>query len=275
MTIIRAVLSIIAAGLLACFGVAVYVFTLLKRRPPQTLYMHRSVEPDFLPLDQIPPRLIELIIENEDKNFYTHPGYDIEAIRKARQLNRRKKRIVWGASTITQQLAKNLYLRFRKSYLRKLAELLIAVHLERTLGKKRILEMYLNTSYFGNGAYGVVSAAQFYFHKRVRDLSLNQMVMLTALLPVPTIGNPIQHPKEFELLRNKYLAKAAKNGRPSFSQAEVEAMRSYGIDSLDPELRKPDDFTRNYPQTIPMINERFGPFSDAGDKHPTAPQNDP
>lgn len=261
MIIIKAVLIIIAAGLLVCFGVAAYVFVLLKRRPPRILYERRSAEPDFLPLDQIPPRLTELIVENENHNFYAHRGYDIEAIRRAWRANHRQKRIVSGASTITQQLAKNLYLRFRKSYLRKMAELLIAVHLERTLGKDRILEMYLNTSYFGNGTYGIVNAAQFYFHKQIRDLSLNQMVMLTIILPAPTVGNPIQHPGEFERLRNKYLAKAVKRGIPFFSHTEVEAMRAYGSDCLDPELRKPDDFTRNYPQTIPMINERFGPLT--------------
>ena len=260
MTIIKALLIIIAAGLSVCFGVVVYAFVLLKRRPPLTLYACRSEEPDFLPLDRIPPRLIGLIIENEDRNFYTHRGYDVETIRKAWQVNHRKKRIVWGASTISQQLAKNLYLRFRRSYLRKVTELLIAVNLEHTLGKDRILEMYLNTCYFGNGTYGIVNAAQFYFHKQVCDLDLNQMVMLTVILPAPTAGNPIQHPEVFARLRNKYLARTVKNNSSLFSQMEVEAISAHGVDCLDPELRKQDDFTRNYPQAIPLINERFGPF---------------
>ena len=99
--------------------------------------------------------------------------------------------IVRGASTITQQLAKNLYLRFTKSYLRKLAELFIALYLERILGKNRILELYVNIIYFGNGVYGISEAARFYFDKRVRELSLNQMVMLTIIPSAPTMGNPI------------------------------------------------------------------------------------
>ena len=261
MIILDAILIIIAIGLLLCAGMATYAFVLLKRRPPMPLYSQRSGQPDFLPLDQIPPRLIELILAKEDPHFYTHPGYDIVFIRKAWQTNFREKQIVNGGSTISQQLARNLYLRFNKSYLRKMVELLISLNLERTLGKDRILEMYINIIYFGNGTYGISEAAQFYYHKAVSDLSLNQMVILVVIPAAPTAGNPIQHPEVFERLRNRFLKYAAEGDEPAISPAEADAIRANGAECLDPELRKQDDFTRNYPQTIPLINERFGPFT--------------
>jgi len=260
--IINAILILLAAGLLACLGVAVYAFILLKKRPPLALYESRRGQPDFLPLDRIPARQIELLIREEDPRFYTHPGYDIVNIRKARKLNRSKHHIVCGASTITQQLAKNLYLRFTQNYLRKAVELLIALALERRLGKERILEFYLNIIYFGNGAYGISEAARFYFDRPVSDLSLNQMMILTIIPSIPTRGNPIQHPEVFERVRNKCLCCFSDVNPPVISRAEAEDIRSHTAACLDPELRAPDDYTRSYPQTVPMINERYGPYAE-------------
>ena len=87
------------------------------------------------------------------------------------------------------------------------------------------------------------------------------MVMLTVIPPAPTAGNPIQHPEVFERLRNIFLAHAVEGDQPLISREEADAISANGVECLDPELRKPDDLTRNYPQTIPLINERFGPFS--------------
>ena len=259
--ILKVFLSLIAAALLIFAGLAGYAFILMKNRPPLKLYAMRSEEPDFLPLDQIPSRLIELLIGQEDPNFYIHHGYDAENIRKAWKKNFRQKHIVLGGSTITQQLAKNLYLHFSRNYLRKLVELLIALKLEQVYGKDRILEMYINIIYFGNGTYGITDATRFYFDKPVPELTLNQMVMLTIIPPAPTAGNPIQHPDMFLRLRSKFLSNYTKGDHPLVSQTEAEAISAHGADCLDPELRKPDDFTRSYPQTIPLINERFGPFA--------------
>lgn len=257
--LLNALLVLITVGFLAFAGVAVYALILLTRRPPLALYEARKSQPDYLPLEQIPARQMELLVRQEDPRFYTHPGFDMESIRSAWNENRREGHIVRGASTITQQLAKNLYLRFTKSYLRKLAELLIALYLERILGKNRILELYVNIIYFGNGAYGISEAARFYFDKRVGELSLNQMVMLTIIPSAPTMGNPIQNPEAFERQRNRNMADFTEIAPPLLSQAEVEAILAHGAACLDPELRRPDAFTRSYPRTIPMINERFGP----------------
>lgn len=120
-------------------------------------------------------------------------------------MNYQAKKIVYGGSTITQQLAKNLYFRFTHNYLRKASEALIALLMERKLGKERILEMYANIIYFGNGVYGISDAVRFYFSKPVSDLTLNQMFMLACLPAIPTRGNPIQYPEVFERVRNRRL----------------------------------------------------------------------
>ena len=259
--LLKALLILIAAVLLACAGVVVHALMLLIRRPPMALYEARKAQPDYLRLDQIPPRQMELLIRQEDHLFYSHPGYVYESMRLAWEENHREGKIVSGGSTITQQLAKNLYFRFERNYLRKLTELLIALRLERTLGKERILELYANIIYFGNGIYGISEAARFYFNKPIQDLSLNQMVMLTIMPSAPTMGNPIQHPEVFEQLRNNRLPRFRDIKPALLSPAEMETVRAHGAACLDPELRKPDAFTRSYPQTIPMINERFGPFA--------------
>ena len=254
----KMILFLIATTLLSLAGVAGYALVLMIRRPPMALYEARTRQPDFIPLAQTPKRQVELIVEVEDSSFYTHHGYDIDSIRDAIKTNSREKKIIMGGSTITQQLAKNMYFRFTHNYLRKAAELLIALVLEHRLGKDRILEMYLNIIYFGNGVYGISEAAGFYFDKPVSGLSLNQMLILACIPAVPTRGNPIQYPEVFERVRNKRLNRVTP---PLISPDEAALICSYHADQLDPELRKPDDFTRNYPQDIPLINERYGPFA--------------
>ena len=260
MIIVKVLLIVVAAVLLLCAGVTVYTGILLKRRPPTALYGMLTRQAGFLPLSRIPKRQIELLVAVEDPTFYTHHGFALEGIRKAAEENSRAGRIVRGGSTITQQLVKNLYFRFTRSYLRKMSELLIALALERRLGKARILEMYVNIIYFGNGIYGINDASRFYFEKAVTDLSLNQMFMLACIPAVPTRGNPIQHPEVFERVRNGRLERLIEEKQEVLSPAEMASISAHKSDCLDPDLRKPDDFTRNYPQTVPLINERFGPF---------------
>ena len=225
------------------------------------LYEARTRQPDFIPLAQTPKRQVELIVEVEDSSFYTHHGYDIDSIRDAIKTNSREKKNIMGGSTITRQLAKNMYFRFTHNYLRKAAELLIALVLEHRLGKDRILEMYLNIIYFGNGVYGISEAAGFYFDKPVSGLSLNQMLILACIPAVPTRGNPIQHPEVFERIRNKRLNHLTTGEQPVITPAEAEEIRAMDSACLDPDLKKPDETIRNFPQTIPLINERFGPFA--------------
>ena len=220
---VKAIGILLAAVLAGCIGVTGYALLLMRKRPPLSLYESRRAQPDFQPLAGIPPLQIKLILRQEDTAFYTHRGYNMDNIRRACEKNLRARRIVRGGSTITQQLAKNLYLRFTKTFLRKAVELVIALALERELGKERILELYLNTVYYGNGVYGIGSAARFYFGKDVSKLSLNQMLMLTIMLMAPTAGNPIQHPEVFACLRNSRLYFFSKDCIPPLITPEEEA----------------------------------------------------
>ena len=265
LTVWTVLLVLPGAFLLLFAGISVYALVLMKERPPLALYEARKREADYLPLSAVPARQTELLVELEDSAFYTHRGVDPGEIRCAIHLNFGAKKIVYGGSTITMQLAKNLYFRFTHNYLRKTAEILIALALERKMGKERIRDFDINIIYFGNGTYGLSEAARFYFSKPASALTLNQMFLLACLPAIPTRGNPIQYPEVFERVRNRrlnYLLREKK--KPLISQDEAAAIFANTASCLDPELRKPDEFTRSYPQTIPRINERFGRFAPKG-----------
>ena len=261
-------LAACAAAVLPVAGVVGRAFLLMRKRPIQALYAMRAAQPDFVALKDLPARLVQMTLESEDSEFYSHRGYNLEGIRDAVQINRRAREIATGGSTITQQLAKNLYFHFGHSYLRKATELVIALQAERKLGKDKILELYLNIIYYGNGVYGVGDAARFYFGKQPADLSVNQMFMLAILPVVPTRGNPIQHPEAFEKFRNKKLKLLSSPKHAVVSREEAEQIRSLHADCLDPDLRPPDEFTDSYPQYITLTNERFGPFENEGYRNP-------
>ena len=259
MTMGKVILLILLVLALIAAAPAVWAFVLMARRPPLTLYEQRRKQADFTPFSRIPRRQIDFLLALEDSYFYSHRGFRIAYIRAAMKRNIQARRIVWGGSSITQQLAKNLYFHFARSIFRKCAELWIAVALERILGKERILEMYINIIYYGYGVYGITEAAHFYFEKQPWELSMNQMFMLAAIPAVPTAGNPIAHPEAFIHSRDTRLGRLMKSGTTALTQAEAEQIMAHGPEGPDPELRPADDYTRSYPATIPMVNERFGP----------------
>ena len=253
-----AIASAAALVLLAAAFFIIYAHMLMKKRPLMSFYNERSAQADYCPYDQLPDKMKEYIVIVEDEHFFEHKGYRKEAIKKAFRHNRKVRRIVIGGSTITQQLVKNIYFHFRKSYFRKIIELIIAVKAERILGKEKILELYLNMIYYGNGKYGICDAARFYFDKDVRKLSINQMFILACVVSAPTAGNPVQHPEVFERLRNRWLDLVL-DGRHVVPEEDAAVIRQYTAVRLDPELHENDETTRDFPQTIPLINERFGP----------------
>ena len=140
----KGLLLCLGAAALPPAGIAAYAHRLLKKRPLELLYQQRASESDFIPLSEIPDRMVQFILEAEDSDFYKHHGLNTEGIRDAIVINLNEKRVVSGGSTITQQLVKNLYFRFTKNYIRKATELLIVLQAEKQLGKDRILELYLN-----------------------------------------------------------------------------------------------------------------------------------
>lgn len=139
---------------------------------------------------ELPQNLINAVIATEDRKFFTHPGVDILAIVRASYVNHKAQRIVQGGSTITQQLAKLLFLKPERTLKRKIQELILAFQLEQRLTKEQILTTYLNRAYFGSGNYGITAAAKFYFGKEVAELNLNESALLAGLLKAPSKLSP-------------------------------------------------------------------------------------
>jgi len=210
------VLPVVALGVLTVAGVAVaaYVYWPTDLPPVKALEEYtpsigsrvyasddefltefQAEKRIFVPLQQIPPGLRNAIIAVEDARFYSHFGVDVRGIFRATYANFRHGRVVEGGSTITQQLAKVLFLTPDRSFSRKVKEALLALELEKRYSKDRLLELYLNQVYMGHGAYGVEAAARMYFGKSVQDLTLPEAAMLAALPRSPGNYSPFERPE--------------------------------------------------------------------------------
>jgi monofunctional biosynthetic peptidoglycan transglycosylase len=152
----------------------------LQARSPQAQLQHR-----WVPYEQISVELKRAVIAAEDQNFLDHEGFDVEAIQEAYEKNERSGRIRRGASTISQQLAKNLFLSPQRNYLRKAHETVITLIIEALLSKRRILEIYLNVIEWGNGIYGAQAAAQYYYGISAAELDTEQAAWMAAMIPNP------------------------------------------------------------------------------------------
>jgi penicillin-binding protein 1A len=148
----------------------------------------------YTPIDQIPKALTQAVIAVEDTRFLEHPGLDIVGIGRAAWTNLKKGGRFQGASTITQQLARALFLSPERTYRRKIKELILAIKMEWVLTKDQILEMYLNQIYFGHGAYGIAAATLTYFDKSVTELSLPEAAFLAGLPKAPNTYSPFRNP---------------------------------------------------------------------------------
>jgi monofunctional biosynthetic peptidoglycan transglycosylase len=144
----------------------------------------------WAPLSGISPYLIKAVLIAEDDKFYKHEGFDYEALQKAIEKDIKAKKFKFGGSTISQQLAKNLYLSPSKNPLRKAAEAVITFRMEQALTKKRILELYLNVVEWGEGIFGIEAAARNYFGKSASALTAEEAARLSAVLPNPRKYNP-------------------------------------------------------------------------------------
>ncbi len=144
----------------------------------------------WVPLEKVSPYLIKAVIIAEDDKFWTHEGFDVEAIQKAIEKDLKARRFKFGGSTISQQLTRNLFLSPEKTLLRKLREAVITWRMERVLSKRRILELYLNVVEWGEGIFGVEAASRFYFGKPSRDLNPEESARLAAVLPNPRKYRP-------------------------------------------------------------------------------------
>ncbi len=161
---------------------------------------------DPVPLGQIPPYLRDALVATEDRKFYKHSGVDVKGIARAIIKDIKAGKFVEGASTLTQQLAKTLFLTPRKTIVRKIKEAILAFQLERRYTKDEILELYLNQVYFGSGAYGVASAASIFFGKSVQDLSLAESALIAGMPKSPSRYSPLVN-KELALKRRNIVLK--------------------------------------------------------------------
>jgi penicillin-binding protein 1A len=157
------------------------------------------------PFKDMPPHLIEVLLASEDHEFYDHWGINMRRLSVVAATNILKWRAAAGASTITQQLARMLFLTRKKTFERKIKEALTAIKLERTYSKEEILEMYLNQYYFSRGAYGPAAAAHLFFSKEVSELNINDCAILIGLLKGPNVNSPFNNPDKALQARNRVL----------------------------------------------------------------------
>ena len=162
--------------------------------------------------NQIPGHLIDAVLATEDRKFFKHNGVDFFGIARAFYANYRADKIVQGGSTITQQLAKMMFLTPDRNIKRKIQELMLAWQLEKTFSKEQILALYLNRAYFGKGNYGIASAARYYFNKPVAKLSLDESAMLAGLLKAPSKLSPDNNPKLSQKRVNQVLVNMVNAG---------------------------------------------------------------
>jgi len=169
----------------------------------------------FIPYESIPKLVINSFLAAEDKNFFKHPGIDAKGIARAiinNFKNIANDRRLEGASTITQQVAKNFLLTNEMSYKRKIKEAILAFRIEKAYSKERILELYLNQIYLGEGTYGIAAASLEYFDKSVKELNYTESALLAALPKAPSKYNPFRYKKEAKYRRNLVLNNLNENG---------------------------------------------------------------
>lgn len=174
----------------------------------------------LVPLKEIPPYMVDALLSTEDKRFYNHWGVDLIRVPKAFLVNLERGGFAQGFSTLTQQLARNLFLTREKTLTRKVKEIMTAIKIERTYSKDEILEMYLNQHYFGRGSYGIQAAAQTYFGKDAQDLTIEEAALLVGLLQAPERYNPFRKPDAATKRRNLVLQNLVSYGKLSQDKAD-------------------------------------------------------
>ncbi|MDR3330788.1 MAG: transglycosylase domain-containing protein, partial [Endomicrobium sp.] len=178
----------------------------------------------LIPIKEVPVNLQKAFIAIEDNNFFKHWGISIKGTARAFIRMILKRKVAEGGSTITQQLAKTIFLTREKTLLRKIKESILTIQLEKKYSKYEILQFYINQIYFGNGAYGVQAAARIYFNKNTKDLNLAECATLAAIPKSPNYYNPFKNTKASITRRNLVLLKMKKLGYITKEQ-EKEAIK--------------------------------------------------
>lgn len=152
--------------------------------------LNKTIDHRWVRLKKVSPYLVKAVIIGEDDKFWKHDGFDFDAMKKALEKDIAEGKLKAGGSSISQQLAKNLYLSPSKNPLRKIKEAILTWRIEKNLSKKRIMEIYINVAEWGDGVFGIEAAAQYHYGKRARHLSAQEAVRLASVLPNPIVFNP-------------------------------------------------------------------------------------
>ena len=174
--------------------------------------VYYSSDKKIISSSYLQPHTLNAFIAIEDKRFYTHNGYDLKRMIKAMLVNIKSGSKSQGASTITQQLVKNTLLNSEKTYSRKFKEIMLSIKTEKKFSKEQILNMYLNSIYFGSNAYGIENASNLYFNKSASELNINESACLAGIIKSPTYYSPINHPDKCFERKNLVLKQMLVNG---------------------------------------------------------------
>lgn len=215
-----------------------------------------DIDNDSVEFYELPQHLIDAVISIEDRKFFDHGGIDFTSIIRALYINHQRGYVAQGASTITQQLAKLLFLSSHKTIKRKVQEALLALQIERRFSKEKILTMYLNRAYFGSGNYGVKKAARSYFNKDVSNINLNEAAILAAILKAPSRLSPKKNPKLAEERANFVLKNMIKYDYLNENHiSQIADVPNYKVDSLQ-RLYFADIAKRNFKYYLPTNWQR-------------------
>jgi penicillin-binding protein 1A len=220
-----------------------------------TLFAELFVEKRIpIPTSEMPRQLRLAFVAIEDVRFYNHVGIDVRGILRAAYRNVMRQSFSEGASTITQQLARNLFLTPTKSFKRKIEEAILAVNIERAYSKDEILSMYLNLIYLGEGAYGVEAASYTYFHKKARDLSLQEAATLASLTKAPSRSSPFKNVSKSMERRNLVMRKMYEAGFINKDEYVKAAMSPLALAPFRTYARKNGFFIEYVKQTLEEHN---------------------
>ena len=213
----------------------------------------------FVPFDSIPEKIINSFLSAEDKNFFSHPGVDAKGILRAvvkniKNISQNKR--LEGASTITQQVAKNFLLTNEVSMKRKIKEAILAFRIERAYTKERILELYLNQIYLGQGTYGIAAASLEYFDKPIKELTYSDSALLAALPKAPSKYNPYKYPEVAEFRRNLVLQNLEENN--FISKQQLNELKKLKL-NLKKRIIKIVNEANSYTEEVRRsVNENYG-----------------
>ena len=213
-------LKIILVIFVVCFSIGIFAVgsgydmykEALDNMPLSQKIEEIRLSENYITIDKLPKIYLDAVVAVEDHRFYNHPGIDIIAIGRAAINDIKAMKLVEGGSTITQQLSKNIYFTQEKSFIRKIAEVFMAFNFERNYSKDEILELYVNTSYFGDGYTGVKEASLGYFEKEPQNLSDSEAVMLAGIPNSPSNYSPTKNPELARKRQKQVLDRMVEHG---------------------------------------------------------------